>query len=125
MMGWGMSDNLLRWDWAAGGNGVARGPGGSPMDGSGDDVFVWRHGRAEVVLSRAGDAWAVVYRTAGRLLGPPQVLWDARHTRAKMAAWDVMARVTQASRDEDEGVRVGRRAAQWMHAARVPDETDD
>ena len=36
------------------------------------DAFVWRVGRGEVTLNRAGDAWMVSYTSVGRLLGPRQ-----------------------------------------------------
>lgn len=84
------------------------------------DSFVWRTGRAEVTLSLGGDGWTVVYTSAGRLLGPRQVLYQGRHRDATYAAWDVMARVVLASRDEDEGVRAGRSAAQWIKARPSP-----
>lgn len=84
---------------------------------SGGD-FVWRSGRAEITLSMAGDAFSVVYTSPGRLLGPRQVLYEAKHQDATFAAWDVMARVVLASRDEDEGLRAGRSAAQWIRAHR-------
>ncbi len=86
------------------------------------DAFVWRHGRAEVTLSRAGDSWTVVYRSTTRLLGPRQVLYSHRHRDATYAAWDVMARVVIASRDEDEGLRAGRSAARWIKALPVNQE---
>lgn len=80
------------------------------------DAFVWRVGRGEVTLSRAGDAWMVSYTSVGRLLGPRQLLYENRHRDPTHAAWDVMARVVLASRDEDEGLRAGRSAAQWLRA---------
>jgi hypothetical protein len=52
------------------------------------------------------------------LLGPRQVLYQGRHRDATYAAWDVMARVVLASRDEDEGLRAGQSAAQWIKARR-------
>lgn len=85
---------------------------------AGAEPFVWRGGRAEVTLSQADDSWEVVYSSAGRLLGPRQVLYQGRHRDATHAAWDVMARVVLASRDEDEGLRAGRSAAQWIKATR-------
>lgn len=94
----------------SGGNGV-----GGIIDTSGDS-FVWRVGRAEVTLADAGDGWTVSYTSVGRLLGPRQVLYQGRHRDATYAAWDVMARVVLASRDEDEGVRAGRSAVQWIKA---------
>ncbi len=84
------------------------------------ESFIWRSGRAEVTLSHAGDSWAVSYTSAGRLLGPRQVLYQHRHRDATYAAWDVMARVVLACRDEDEGVRAGRSAAQWIKSRPAP-----
>ncbi|MFM9106724.1 MAG: hypothetical protein ACKOWF_08495 [Chloroflexota bacterium] len=84
----------------------------------GGEPFVWRGGRAEVTLSQAEGHWTVEYSSAGRLLGPRQVLYLGRHRDATHAAWDVMARVSLASRDEDEGLRAGQLAARWIRAAR-------
>lgn len=78
------------------------------------DAFVWRQGRAEVTLAPAGDGWTVVYRSTTRLLGPRQTLYEKRHRDPTYAAWDVMARVVLASHNEDEGLRAGRSAAQWI-----------
>ena len=89
-----------------------------------DDAFVWRQGRAEVTLVRDGEAWEVVYMSLGRLLGPPQELYRMSHKQATHAAWDVMARVIRACRDEDEGLRAGRSAAQWMRARSSGDTAD-
>lgn len=86
------------------------------MAEGGHDAFVWRHGRAEVTLARTGESWHVVYTAAGRLLGPRQIVYSASHRQATHAAWDVMARVIRASRDEEEGLRAGRSAAQWMRS---------
>ena len=88
------------------------------------DSFIWRYGRAEVKLQRVDGAWSVVYSSIGRLLGPRQTLYSAQHRGAKLAAWDVMARVVRASRDEDEGLRVARSAAQWMRGFDLPDEAE-
>ena len=87
------------------------------------DAFVWRVGRGEVTLSREGNDWAVSYTSVGRLLGPRQVLYQGRHRDPTYAAWDVMARVVLASRDEEEGLRAGRSAAQWLRA-RPPTDHD-
>lgn len=76
--------------------------------------FTWSHGRDVIELSRAGEAWQVSYQTSGRLLGPRQCVYRATHMTAKFAAWDVMARVIGASHDEDAGLQVALRAAQWM-----------
>ena len=87
---------------------------------NGGEVFVWRHGRAEVTLERTGNAWSVAYTTAGRLLGPRQTLYQQSHKVAHYAAWDVMARVVLACRDEDEGLRAGRGAVQWLRTHGLP-----
>lgn len=87
---------------------------------SSDESFVWRHGKLEVTLVREGESWQVVSTSAGRLLGPRYVVYSANHRQATHAAWDVMARVIRASRDEEEGLLAGRSAAQWMRAASDP-----
>ena len=128
-----MADSLVRWGWIAGGGTVFNGAmGGARVadtptrgDGGGDRVFVWRRDREEVTLQRSGNAWCIAWTTVGRLIGPRHTTYEARHKRAKLAAWDFMARVTQACKDDEEGVRVGRHAAQWMRASGYPDETDD
>lgn len=76
--------------------------------------FVWRQGRDMIQLSRAGESWQVSYQTSGKLIGPRQCVYRATHKTAKFAAWDVMARVISASHDEDAGLQVALRAAQWM-----------
>ena len=130
----GMADSLVRWGWISGGghgtlfNGAFGGTrvGETPMRNEGDArVFGWRHGRAEVTLERGGNAWCITCTAPSRLIGPRHVTYEARHKRAKMAAWDFMARVTHACKDDEEGVRVGREAALWMRASGFQDETDD
>jgi hypothetical protein len=79
-----------------------------------EDAFVWRRGRDVVRLKREGDGWFVSYQTVGRLMGPPRSIYEARHRIAKHAAWDMMARVINASRDEKEGVEAATMAAKWM-----------
>jgi hypothetical protein len=79
-----------------------------------ENAFVWRRGRDIVRLKREGDGWAVTYHTVGRLMGPPRSVYEARHRIAKHAAWDMMARVINASRDEKEGVEAATMAAKWM-----------
>lgn len=81
------------------------------------EEFMWRRGRDLITLTRAGDSWQVSYATCGRLLGPQRTIYRASHRTAKFAAWDVMARVINASHDEDEGLQVALRAAQWMRRA--------
>lgn len=82
------------------------------------ESFVWRGGRAEVTLSQSDDSWTVLYTSSGRLMGPRQVIYRGSHRDATHAAWDVMARVVLASRDEDEGLRAGQSAARWIKANR-------
>ena len=74
---------------------------------SSGDMFMWKSERAEVVLIDSEDGWLVRHSTVGRLLGPPQVLHQARHRDAKLATWDVMARVQNATKNEVEMVRAG------------------
>src|SRR3954449_534072 len=78
-----------------------------------DTNWISRHGRVEVMVERSGDSWKVQTTTAGRLFGPPQVIFEAKHRDAKHAAWDVMACVIRASRNEDAGVNAGREVARW------------
>lgn len=71
-----------------------------------------------MTLSQTGDTYTVVFTSTGRLLGPRQVLYRGRHKEPTYAAWDVMARVVIATKDEEEGVRVGQSAARWIKARR-------
>jgi hypothetical protein len=98
----------------AAGEGTGTGVGGGPYDITADDAFIWKSDRAEVTLSLSSEGWIVQYSTVGRLLGPPQVLHQARHRDAKHATWDVMARVQSASHNEAEMVRAGHSAVQWI-----------
>jgi hypothetical protein len=117
-------DILLASTWRL--DGVSRfvRGGGSPLADS-DQVsalqYMWRQGRIEVVVERDGESWKVVSTTTGRLFGPRQVLYEATHKYAKHAAWDVMACVIRASRNEDEGVNAGREAARWMKDRKSPE----
>jgi len=81
------------------------------------DTFVWKQGKALVTLAKAGDSWQVSCLTQGRLMGPRQKIYEAMHRQAKFAAWDVMAKVISVSHNEEEGVQVAVRAAQWMRRA--------
>ena len=81
--------------------------------------YVWRKDRFEVTVERDGDSWHVSSTSSGRLFGPREILYEARHKQAKHAAWDVMACVIRASHNEDEGVNAGREAAKWMVGQRV------
>lgn len=78
------------------------------------EAFVWKQGKDLVTVSKAGDSWQVSCLTQGRLMGPRLTVYEAIHRQAKFAAWDVMARVISVSHDEEEGVEVAVRAAQWM-----------
>lgn len=84
------------------------------------DAFVWPSGQGEVTLSHANDAWTVEYISPGRLRGPRQVVYRKIHRDPTYAVWDVLARVVIVTRDEDEGVRAGSSAAQWINAHRHP-----
>ncbi len=81
------------------------------------DSFVWRQGKDQVRLTRAGDSWQVSFLTQGRLMGPRQTVYEAIHRQAKFAAWDVMAKVISVAHDEEVGVEVAVQAAQWMRRA--------
>lgn len=84
------------------------------------DKFIWRQGRDQVTLSRAGDSWLVSYLTQGKLMGPRQKVYEGMHRQAKFAAWDVMAKVISVSHNEDEAVEVAVQAAQWMRRMDSP-----
>jgi len=84
------------------------------------NTFVWKQGKDLVTLSRAGDSWQVSCLTQGRLMGPRLTVYEAVHRQAKFAAWDVMAKVISVSHDEEEGVEVAVRAAQWMRRSGAP-----
>ena len=79
-----------------------------------DEDFIWRHGTSIVALSHEAGRWRVSYLVTSRLLGPRQVIYEGMHKEARMAAWDVMARVAKASHSEDEGVKTAKYAVQWM-----------
>lgn len=78
------------------------------------EAFIWKSDRAEVSLTHSSEGWLVRYSTVGRLMGPPQVLHQARHRDAKLATWDVMARVNSAS-NESEMMRAGTTVVQWIN----------
>ncbi len=85
------------------------------------EAFVWRQGRSDVTLTQERDGWKVTYAAVGRLLGPRQTRYEMYHRRADFAAWDVMARVIHASRDEKLGVQIACDAARWMKEHDRPD----
>lgn len=78
------------------------------------DVFIWSTDRSKLTLAREGDGWTVVQLAQGPLLGPKQVVYQARHKRPTLAVWDVLARVRLTTHDADEGQRVAESAARWM-----------
>ena len=90
-----------------------------------DDAFVWRLGRADVTLRRDGDVWSVACTTVGRLLGPRQTVYSARHRRNDHAVWDVMARVIRLTRDEEQGLQAGCEAARWINETGIVDQRVD
>jgi hypothetical protein len=81
-----------------------------------DDSFSWSTDRGVLTLSLEGDTWNVVYASEGVLFGPRQVVYEATHRQANRAVWDVLARVTKATHDDEEGVRVAQSAARWMRS---------
>lgn len=120
MLGAEMADRVTSWTWwpmdrQPFGRAVGSYVVGATRVTRNDEVFVWRHGRADVTLAREGDHWRVAYAAAGRLLGPRRTIHEARHRRSDMAVWDVMARVTKACRNESIAVRVAHDAAHWMN----------
>lgn len=90
-------------------------------------AYVWRQGRGggEVTLKRDEDGWLVKSTTAGRLLGPRSVLHLARHGRADLAVWDVMARVTKFTHDEEQVLKAGSDAAQWIRSTGIVDDGEE
>jgi hypothetical protein len=89
-----------------------------PVVAAQGDVFISKHGRFEITLSRDGEGWVVQYTSTGRLFGPREVIYSARHMVARHAAWDVMCRVIRATNDELLGVEAGKQAAAWLQAKR-------
>jgi hypothetical protein len=122
-----MSDRLLTLAWRTTEHFLIRDfVGGGTVqpvrESEGGDAFIWRLGRADVVLRRDGDAWLVVCSCVSRLLGPRQVLYSAHHRRSDHAAWDVMARVIRLTRDENQGLEAGFEAARWIRSTGIGDE---
>jgi hypothetical protein len=79
------------------------------------EAFIWKSERAEVTLSLTSDGWMVRLMTIGPLMGPPTVQHQARHRDAKLATFDLMGRVGKES-NEEEMVRAGSHAVQWINA---------
>ena len=123
-----MAERLTSWAWWTGDrqpySKLGRPIGGSFLgatrEGGDDHVFTWKYGRADVTLTWEGDHWRVAHAADGRLLGPRQTLYEARHRRSDIAVWDVMARVIHACRDEAVGLDIAREAARWMRGRDWP-----
>lgn len=82
------------------------------------DFFVTKHGRFEVTLVEDEDGWLVEYTSSGRLFGPRELIYSARHTVPRHAAWDVMCRVIRATDNEQEGLTAMRAAIRWLQGRR-------
>jgi hypothetical protein len=89
--------------------------GGGEYAISADETFVWKSDRHEVTLSLTSDGWMVRLMTTGPLAGPPTLEHQARHRDARLATFDLMGRVGKAS-NEEEMVRAGSHAVQWINA---------
>lgn len=89
--------------------------GGGEYAISAGEAFVWKSERHEVTLSLTNDGWLVRLLTIGPLAGPPTVEHQVRHRDAKLATFDLMGRVNKAS-NEEEMVRAGSHAVQWINA---------
>ncbi len=85
--------------------------GDDPVSAS--DRFVWSTDRYRLAIWLEEDQWTIQHTAPNPLLGP-LVISEAKHRQAKQAVWDVMTRVTKATRDDEEGVRVASSAARWM-----------
>lgn len=77
------------------------------------DRFVWSTERHRLTIWLEADEWWIQHTAPNPLMGPV-VISEARHRQAKQAVWDVLSRVTKATRDDEEGVRVASSAARWM-----------
>ncbi len=88
-----------------------------------DGEFVWSSDRFNLTLTQDGDSWAVVCRSASPLFGPSVVTYEAKHRLPTHAAWDVLTRVTRATRDDEEGVKAGSMAARWMKSVMWPEDS--
>lgn len=83
---------------------------------SGDtNRFVWSTERCRLTIWLDAGEWLIQHATPNPLLGP-LIISEVRHRQAKQAVWDVLSRVTKATRDDEEGVRVASSAARWMRS---------
>ncbi len=81
-----------------------------------EDVFVWTWGTVHLTVAQEGDSWAVIYKTESPLLGANPVTYESRHRQPTHAAWDVLARVSRVTHDDEVGVHVAQQAARWMRS---------
>lgn len=82
--------------------------------------FEWSADQHRLEVWLDNGEWAVQHTAPNPLLGP-MVVSRARHTHAKQAVWEVMTRVTKATRDDEEGVRVASCAARWIRQYGTPE----
>jgi hypothetical protein len=82
-------------------------------DRGSSDRFEWNSERHHLTIWLEADEWWIQHTTPNPLMGPV-VIDEARHKQAKQAVWDVLSRVTKATHDDEEGVRVASSAARWM-----------
>ena len=78
-----------------------------------NDRFVWSTDRYRLTIWLDEDQWTLQPTAPNPLIGP-LVISEAKHRQAKQAVWEVMTRVTKATRNDEEGVRVASSAARWM-----------
>ncbi len=77
------------------------------------DRFEWNTEQVRLTVWLEADEWWIQQTMPNPLLGP-MVTSKASHRQAKQAVWDVLSRVTKATRDDEEGIRVASSAARWM-----------
>lgn len=83
------------------------------VDPEDTDRFVWTSERCRLTIWLDAGEWLIEHSAPNPLLGP-LIVSEVRHRQAKQAVWDVLTRVTKATRDNEEGVRVASSAARWM-----------
>lgn len=76
--------------------------------------FAWYYEGDSVHLTRSGELWMLRHFSIGRLQGPSRCTYQATHRQAKLAAWDVLSRVTSVSHSQDTALEVAMRSARWM-----------
>lgn len=93
-----------------------------PDELSSGQAFTWSFERLQLTVSLDGDAWSVVCLSESPLRGPRAIVYESKHRQATHAAWDVLSRVSKATHDDEEGVRVALQAAQWMRTVMWPQD---